>query len=181
MIYWREGKLLAESGQVRVYEYNKELFLEIGQGHTLWTLESELAEYKKQLTDKPFGNVLEIGLGLGVASRFILSLSDVETLTTIELNMDVIKVHKEVSKIRKGSEKQHTIINDSGLHHICTTENKYDFIFLDFYEIIDEETLPLIADIVNNSKRILNINGKIMGWFDPFTPDEFVEEFYDLF
>ncbi len=181
MIYFEDGELIIESKDVRVYNYKDELFLEIGKGHTLWTLESELDEYVKQLKDNPFGDVLEVGLGLGVASRFMLSLSPVKTLTTVELNYNVINVHKEVSKIRKSANKKHTIINDSGLHYICTTENEYDFIFLDFYDRIDEDTLPSIHDMVNNCKRILRPNGRIMAWFDPYTPEEFVGPFYALF
>ncbi len=181
MIYFEDGELIIETGEARVYNYNDELFLEIGKGHTLWTLESELDEYVKQLGDKPFGHVLEIGLGLGVASRYLLSLPDVTSLTTIELNMDVINAHKKVSEIRKSADKPHYIINNSGLHHICTTDDKYDFIFLDFYDRIDEDTIPEIKDMVYNGKKILRSNRKIAGWFDPYTPDEFVEEFFGLF
>lgn len=185
-LYFIEGKIIAESGSARVYEYNNDLFLEVGDSHHLWALGSEIIDYADQLKDKPKGNVLEIGLGLGVASRYILSLHNVRALTTIEKNKDVIDVY-EVLKERDTQfqemfgHKKHLILNTDGLSYVYNTNRKFDFIFMDFYDVIDEETLPEIADMVLGCRRVLANNGKIMGWFDPYTPDEFVETFYSLF
>ena len=51
LIYFRDGKVIAASGEARIYSMNKELFLEIGTGHSLWALESELPDYVWQLQD----------------------------------------------------------------------------------------------------------------------------------
>ena len=88
-IYYEDGELVVSIGDVRVYDMDDQLFLEIGQGHTLWTLESEIFDYIEQLGDTPYGDVLEIGLGMGVTSRYLLSCEKVKTLTTIEINKDV--------------------------------------------------------------------------------------------
>lgn len=187
-IYFKEGTLIAESGQARVYSFNDDMFLEIGEGHQLWALASEFSDYMEQLRDYPKGNVLEIGLGLGVASRYMLSLPKVRALTTIEKNEDVINVYEEIKKLDKVfmenfSHKKHLILNTDGLSYIYNTDRKFDFVFLDFYDRIDEDTLPEIKDMVDGCKRagILAKGGKIMGWFDPYTPDEFVAEFYEIF
>lgn len=186
MIYFNDGDIIAESGNVRVYQVNKGLFLEIGEGHHLWTLDTELKDYIEQMGNIPKGNVLEIGLGLGVASRYILSFPKVKSLTTVEINKDVIEVHKKVKEtdtdyIKNFSYKPHEIINYDGLEYVYRTNKKFDFIFLDFYDIIDEDTIPKIKDMVKGCKRLLNEDSTIMGWFDPYTPEEFVDCFYNIF
>ena len=189
MIYFQDGVLLAESGDAKVYEMAGELFLEIGPGHTLWALESEAEDYIEQLGDKPHGHVLEIGLGLGVASKYLLSCPKVTSLTTIEKNADVIKVHGQISSVMrtfKGAEeyfsnKRHLVLNADGLLYAYNTEMTYDFVFVDCYDRIDEETLPFITDVVNACKRLLKDDGEIVGWFDKYTPDEYVDEFFNLF
>jgi spermidine synthase len=185
-IYFKEGSVIAESGLVKVYSYNNDIFLEVGPAHTLWALGSELDDYMEQLYDHPFGSVLEIGLGLGIASRYILTLPKVRTLTTVEQNSDVINTYgqlleKDTSFIKNFGYKKHLILNTDGLAYLYATKRKYDFVFLDFYRAIDEETMPDIEDMVLGAKRILAPGGKIMGWFDKYTPDEYTNKFYSLF
>lgn len=190
MIYFNDGDLVVEQGNVRVYQANNELFLELGPGHNLWALESELPDYVEQLWDKPKGDCLEIGLGLGVASRYILSCPKVTSLTTVEVNEDVIAVQEKVNTIldtRKNENikfyknKKHLILNADGLYYAYSTKCKYDFIFLDFYDVIDEDTLPQIEDMTQACKRLLKDNGVITGWFDKATPSEFIDDFNRLF
>lgn len=187
LIYFKNGELITESGEARVYKFNDDLFLEIGPGHTLWALESEISDYVWQLNDRPKGSCLEIGLGLGVASRYILSLPRVRSLTTVELNKDVIDVFKQLKPEHYSldfeifSEKRHTVLNADGLIYMYETKQTFDFIFIDCYNIIDEDTLPMIADMSIAAKRILNNDGEIVGWFDKATPEKFVKIFYSLF
>ena len=178
-IYFTHGRLIAESGNMRVYIFNSMLHLEEGPGHTLWAIEDEVKEYKEQIKDYPHGDCLEIGLGLGVASKYILSCKGVKSLTTIELLEDTIKVQKQTNFI---DDDRHIIICMDGWEYIISTDKKYDFIFMDFYHFIDEEGIPLIKKYVEMcKKRVLKEGGKIVGWFDTSTPEEFVKPFYDLF
>lgn len=187
LIYFRDGELVAESGNAKIYRLNNELYLEIGPGHNLWALESELEDYVWQLNDFPKGACLEIGLGLGVASKYILSCPRVRSLTTVEINEDVINVYKKLTIDDYGNEyaiypeKRHTILNLDGLIYMYETKQRFDFIFIDCYDRVDEDTLPLIADMAYAAKRIITKNGKILGWFDNNTPERFVETFYSLF
>jgi spermidine synthase len=191
VIYFVDGEVVAESGDVKVYKMNEELFLEIGPGHNLWALESESVEYIRQLWDKPRGNVLEIGLGLGIASRCILTYPKVEKLTTVEINEDVIKIHEKVSSmLDDGSRKEkwlpynsskHKLVNVDGLIYMYKTSKKFDFIFLDAWSHIDEDTLPFIADMVRAARNVLKKDGEVVGWFDPYTPNEFGGLFHRLF
>lgn len=191
VIYFRDGEVVANSGDVSVYDMNNELFLEIGPGHTLWALEREIKDYIVQLEDFPRGNCLEIGLGLGVASRCILTYPHVDSLTTVELNKDVIETHKQTtdllanksrdSKWLPYNKNKHTIINGDGLEYLCTTKDKYDFIFLDFWQHIDDDTLPAIADMAKAAFKVLEYDGKVIGWLDPYTSKENVKYFEKIF
>lgn len=189
-IYYEDGELIASSGEVRVYNMYDQLFLEIGIGHTLWTLESEIFDYIEQLGDIPFGNVLEIGLGMGITSRYLLSCKKVKTLTTIEINKNVIKVYNKIKNLLDDrlkniinivSNKNHRIINNDGMRYITHTQRKYDFIFIDNYTLIDEETLPKIEELAKASVKILKDGGIVSGWYDKYTLENFTKEFNKIF
>lgn len=190
LIYFQDGKIIAERGNAKVYEMNGQLFLEIGPGHNLWALESELGDYIHQLWDKPSGSCLEIGLGLGIASSYILSCPEVKSLTTVEKNEDVIGIYAEIKhvleerprhQINFGKDKKHLILNADGLFYAYETKRLYDFIFLDFYSIIDEDTIPEITDMTQACRKLLKSDGSIVGWFDKSTPDDLAEEFFKIF
>ena len=186
LIYFKDGKQLVEVGDTKIYKMNGQLFLEIGSGHTLWALESEIQDYMEQLSDLPKGNCLEIGLGLGVASRYILTFPKVVHLTTVEINSNVIEAHSLIEEASRGLQLdynscKHTIICSDGLEYMFTTKNKYDFIFIDCYDRIDEETLPMIADMYVASQRILKPNGKIVAWLDKYTPEVYYKQFESIF
>jgi spermidine synthase len=178
LIYFKDGELIAESGDAKIYRMNDELFLEKGPGHTLWALESELGDYIQQLESWPQGDCLEIGLGLGVASKYLLTFPKVKSLTTVEIDEDVIAVQKMANPI---DDDRHTILNANGLYYAYQTKKIFDFIFLDFYSHIDEETLPQIADMVAACRRILKRKGKIMGWLDKHTPGDAAKIFMEVF
>jgi spermidine synthase len=189
-IYFKDGNLVAESGDARVYamevEGNKELFLELGKGHTLWAHTMEWEDYVYQMQGRPRGNCLEIGLGLGVASRYILSCPAVDTLTTVEVNEDVIALQKQINPIDDkwglvSFSDRHIIVNAEGLAFAYETKSRYDFIFIDCYDRIDEETLPIIADMAFACRRLLKEDGEMIGWFDKYTPEEHVASFFSIF
>lgn len=178
LIYFKDGNVIAESGQTRVYSMDDKLFLEKGPGHNLWALEDELPDYIEQLESWPGGDCLEIGLGLGVASKYILSFPYVSSLTTVELDSDVIKVQNLANPI---GDDRHIVLQAHGLFYLYETERLFDFIFLDFYKVIDEDTLPEIADMITAAKRRLKTNGKIMGWLDKHTAGNHYLTFMSLF
>ena len=185
LIYFEDGELVAEHGEARVYKLNNELFLELGPSHTLWALESELQDYMEQLQDFPRGNCLEIGLGLGVVSRYILTFPKVKHLTTIEISEDVIKVHDKIKEKDRGLQmdynpEKHRILHAGGIEYAYQTNRRYDFIFIDCYDRIDEETIPVIADMFAACSRALKSGGKIMAWLDKHTPEPFYSTFENL-
>jgi len=186
LIYFQDGVVVAEQGQAKVYKMNGELFLEIGPGHTLCAAESELPEYMNQIADFPKGNCLEIGLGLGTVSRYLLTFPSVQHLTTVENNSDVIKVHSMVKEEDRSinisySPEKHKILHADGIEYAYQTRKKYDFIFMDCYNSIDDETLPLIADMAIACSRILTRGGKMIGWVDKYTHGDYYSIFQKIF
>ncbi|MGD9157212.1 MAG: hypothetical protein PVG39_02275 [Desulfobacteraceae bacterium] len=178
LIYFKDGELITEQGSTRIYRMNGKLFLEKDPGHTLWALEDELPDYIEQLASWPKGDCLEIGLGLGVASKYILSFPKVRSLTTVEIDKDVIAAQKIANPI---DDDRHLILNANGLYYAYETNQLFDFIFLDFYDVIDEDTIPAIADMVLACERIIKSDGKILGWLDKHTEGDDMALFMSLF
>ena len=176
MIYFEDGEVIAESGDVKVYHMGNELFLEKGPGHNLWidTLENKSICY--QIGDLPRGNCLELGLGLGIASQYILSQPDVELLTTVEIDPDVINVYNQLNE----SNERHVIINADAVNYLELVNNTFDFIFMDHYSIIDEDTLDMIEYSYSTAKKVLSENGNIVVWFDDYTPTEIADQFFKI-
>lgn len=183
LIYFQDGDTVASSGGAVVYKMNGRLFLEIE--HTLWAMEDELYDYMEQLHDYPKGDCLEIGLGLGTASRYILTFPTVNHLTTVEINKDVIGVHEMIGENDRYfsldyDPSRHRILNADGIMYAYRTKRKYDFIFIDCYDRIDEDTLPIIEDVTRACCRLLKPEGKLVAWLDRFTPWEFKNQFRKL-
>lgn len=165
-LYFRDGRLVAEHGDARVYDMDGLRYLEVGKNgaHNLWTHEAERQWYiDNSLASRSKGYCLEFGLGLGFASEIILSNPKVKELITVEINLDVIAVQDAVNPIL---DDRHIIINASTEEYLETTKNTFDFIFIDTYLTTDDETLSWLEDIVPKAKSLLNSGGDIMAWSD---------------
>jgi len=175
-VYFRNGKLIAKSGDIRVYTMDNELFLEDGRMN-LVASDTKKSDYIWQIGNKPIGNCLVVGLGLGIVVNYLLSLNKVNNLTIIEENKDIINVVNKLNKL----EGLFEIICTDYFTYLYKSNTKYDFIFIDCYTKIDETTLPYIADIVIASKLNLKADGILLGWFDNRTSEKLVDPFYSLF
>jgi len=178
MLYFENGEIAAESGDVKVYKMNDTLYLEIGPGHNLWIDSTEEFLLRSQINSLPKGNCLELGLGLGLASKYILNRPEVTHLTTVEINPDIINVYNKMNKV---VDLQHTIILADSTEYLIYANEMFDFIFMDHYDLIDEDTLDTIQLDVKLAKEHLLPGGIIIGWFDPSTPSDLAEKFFDLF
>jgi len=169
--YFEKGKLILESGEARIYEWDTVWYLEIGQGHTLWTYSKEIEAYEEQIGDKPRGDCLEIGLGLGISAEYILSNDAVNSLTTIEINKDVVDLYE---KYRRFQPPKHRVLHGSGRDYLISTDRKFDFVFLDFYYFIDEDTVEEIVDYIKLCERVLRKYGEVVIWTDQFPDEEYI-------
>lgn len=177
-VYFRDGELRAESGQVRAYEFRDEFYLDCGNEHSLIDRDEYVVDYIWQIRDKPFGKCLVLGLGLGRVVEYILSVPKVTSVVVVEPNSDVIEVQNKIKSLK---DDNISIVNDDIISYLYLTEDKFDFIFLKCYSKVDSITLPLIADVVRAAKRVKTFNGSIIGWLDDDTEEALVSDFFSLF
>lgn len=175
-VYFRDGKLISKSGDIRIYDLNNELFMEDGRMNLIAS-EEDKSEYIWQLGSKPRGDCLVVGLGLCTAARYIISLPSVDSVTVLEQNPDIISAVHQV----KEELELFKVIHGDYIPYLYKSNIKYDFIFVDFYNRVNEGTLPYIADVVAACKTCLKPNGIILGWLDIKTAERYIEAFYNLF
>lgn len=177
--YFRKGELFVECGNTRVYRFNNEFYMESGAKGALISSEDDLRNYIWQLGKKPYGDVLILGLGLGFCAKYILSLPKIKSVSVVEPNNCVIKCQKSVDTFKTGSVPY--IKNTGYLNYLYETNKKFDFVFIDFYRKINNETLPLIADTVVASRKVCKFNGTVLGWIDDVAEGYWLKVFQSLF
>lgn len=175
-VYFRNGKLISKSGDVRVYRMDDELFLEDGRMNLI-SSDDARSEYIWQLGDKPTGDCLVIGLGAATVAKYIMTMPKVTGVTVVEENEDIIKAVSDATQVDELFKVDH----GEYLPYLYSTDTKYDFIFVNCYSKVDASTLPYIADITTACKTKLNTGGILLGWLDVNTPERYIESFYSLF
>lgn len=175
VVYFRDGKLIAESGKVRAFELKNQVFLENGQNNLIFS-DDKKGDLIWQIDKKPFGDCLILGLRLGIAPGYIFSLDKINNVTVVEEDQDIINVHNKLNK-----KFEYKIIKSDYLDFLYTSTKTFNFIFIDCYDKIDHKTLPYIADIVTASKKVLKPKGVLIGWLDENTPEVLINSFYSLF
>ena len=167
LAWWeKNGRLDFHRGDVRVYNVEGEDYLFIGQ--TIYASTKELPWYIRNLYQHVKGNVLEVGLGLGCASRLICKAPNIRHLLTIEKNEDVIGAF--------GTCLRH--------HHILSADVNvwarevpkefamYDLIFGDHYTMGDDDLYPELAELAGNLSPLINPGGRMIFWIDENAPEE---------
>lgn len=178
--YINNGKLLTTNGDVRVYEFNDELFMESGIKGNLISAENDLRNYIWQLGKKPHGDVLILGLGLGFSIKYLLSLPKINSITVIEPNNNIIIMYQQ-SQQHFESDIPITVINSDFFKYLYETKDNFDFVFIDCYRRMDHTTWPLVADLVVAARHSCKVNGKITGWVDDGASEYWINAFQTLF
>ena len=173
--YWhRNGLLEYEQGEVKIFSMSGHNYLFIDQ--ILYASTSERAWYIRNVFPHARGKCLEIGLGLGAASRVILANTDVTTLLTIESNSDVISAF--------GAPLRHHMILNKDVNEwvdsLVWAGPVYDLIFVDHFAEMDDEFYPEIKGLVDKLKLNLKPNGKLVVWVDENAAEEDKEAYRKL-
>lgn len=159
--FWLKNGLLEwEQGDVKVFSMDGENFLFVDG--VMYASTSERAWYIKNVLPHVRGRCLEIGLGLGVASKVILSSPDVTTLLTVEANSDVIEAFGWTFR-------HHMLLNrdvNEWIEGAAHAGPIYDFIFVDHHAEMDDESFPEMETLVKKLKLNLRQGGKLVVWID---------------
>lgn len=158
--FWdKNGRLYYDKGNVKIYQLEGEEYLFVDQ--TLYASSTETSWYIRNILLPAKGNVLEIGLGLGCASKILLSNPKLESLLTIEKNPYVIGAFGKPMP-------RHKIVNADIYEWLAghPVGPRYNFIFVDHYTNQDEETFEELATLKKNLKKVLQKQGKIIFWYD---------------
>jgi hypothetical protein len=177
--YFKHGTLIKECNDVRVYELNDELYMESGEVGNLISSEDDLRNYIWQLGKAPYGDVLVLGLGLGLGVKYIHSLPKVNSITVVEPNKDIIAC-QQVDYSLDGYESI-TLHNVGVLTYLYEADKLFDYIFMDCYRDIGNDTWPFIADLVVAARKSCKFNGTLLGWVGENTSDYWLKAYRLLF
>ena len=172
--FWDDnGRLIFHQNDVRIYDIDGQEYLFVGQ--IMYAGTSERRWYIHNVLPHARGKCLEIGLGLGVASRVILFSKEVRSLLTIEKNENVIAafgkpllhhmiLHKDVYGWAKG---------------LFVEEPFYDLIFVDHFTFETDE-MEELEGLATNLKPLLKEGGRMIFWIDENAPEEEQEAIKEL-
>ncbi len=140
-------------------------------GPVLYASSTERSWYVKNVYPHAQGKCLEVGLGLGVASKVILANKNVRHLLTVEKEEDVIAAFGKLLPRHNILEKD---VND-WVRSINAVQDFfepiYDFIFVDHYTFEDDEYY-ILQELHQLLKPLLKDGGKMVFWIDENAPDE---------
>jgi predicted O-methyltransferase YrrM len=173
--FWDENAFLEyQNDDVRIYDMDAEKYLFIGQ--IMYASTTERSWYVRNVMPYAQGKCLEIGLGLGVASKSMLVKDEVRHLLTIEANEKVIEAFGRPLR-------SHTVLHANiydWASNLSFYEPVYDFIFVDHYTLDDEEIIKPLEDLATQLRKLLKDNGKMVFWIDINCSDEDQKRIRDL-
>jgi spermidine synthase len=173
--FWEENAFLEyQNEDVRIYDMEGQKHLFIGQ--VMYASTTERSWYVRNVMPYAAGKCLEIGLGLGVASKSILVKDEVSHLLTVEANEKVIEAFGR--PLRK-----HNILHADvyeWVDSLVFVNPMYDFIFVDHYTLEDEEIVDPLAELRDKLSKLLKPEGKMIFWIDENAPEEDQQRIRDL-
>jgi len=164
--WWEENATNEFSqGDVRIYDMDGEKYLFVGP--IMYASTTERSWYISNVLPYARGKCLEIGLGLGVASKVMLSTNHVTHLLTVEKDENVIGAFGRPLH-------RHNILHADVTEWLAgfpVLEPMYDFIFVDHYTF-EEEELEMLQFMATALKHLLKPSGSLVFWIDENAPEE---------
>lgn len=87
----------------------------------------------KEPINNSFGNVLTIGLGMGYFAYMASLKNNVQSITIIESDEEVINIFKQYILPQFENKDKITIIQDDGFHYLKNSKQQYDYVFVDIW------------------------------------------------
>ena len=116
------------------YFTSKFTFQSITHDNITWMsiIPNEIETMKDDI-DKVKGNVLVYGLGLGYFTYMISNKKDVNHITVIEKDGNIITLFKNVILPQFENKDKITIVNDDAFHYEKSNKENYDYAYVDLY------------------------------------------------
>lgn len=165
--FWdQNGFLEFNKDGVRIYNVEGEEYLFVGP--ILYASSTEEKWYLRNVFPHAKGRVLEIGLGLGCASKVILGNPRVHHLLTVEKNPLVAEA------FGRPLPRHNILLADvyEWAKNVPKNYQLYDFIFVDHYVLDDPDTILDLKDLAEELAPLLRANGKMIFWIDELMPEE---------
>jgi spermidine synthase len=173
--FWDEHAILEyHKDNVRIYNLEGEEYLFVDQ--VMYASTSEKDWYVHNVMPFAKGRCLEIGLGLGAASRAMLAKKEVKYILTIEKDEGVIAAFGRPLR-------RHNILNTDiyeWVENFAEPTPMYDFIFVDHYATMDEDLFEELKPLAIKLSQLLKPDGKMVFWIDENLSPEEIEMFKQL-
>lgn len=165
--FWdRNAYLEFQKENVRIYNMDGEQYLFVDQ--IMYASSTEQNWYINNVMNYAHGKCLEIGLGLGIASKVILAKPQVTHLLTIENNETVIEA------FGRPLHRHNILWMDiyKWIDNFIEPMPMYDLIFIDHYTLDDGDIFDQLKDLASKLKKLLKENGRMIFWVDENSPEE---------
>jgi spermidine synthase len=165
--FWDKNAVLEyHQENVRIYRMDGEHHLFVDQ--IMYASTTERTWYIHNVMHYAKGKCLEIGLGLGVASKVILARPEVTHLLTVENNEAVI------GAFGKPLPRHNILCTDiyQWVDSFIDLSPMYDLIFVDHYTLEDEEEIYALEDLAYKLEPLVKEGGRMIFWVDENAPEE---------
>ncbi len=106
------------------------------------------------------GKMLMAGLGVGWEAFVLDDVDDVESVTVVEIDADIIELSSPVL----AGKRKISIVNNSILRFMESTRERFDTVYFDIYPSDPNRFPEETALLTEAASRILREDGKIMFW-----------------
>ena len=145
--------------QVEILQQNGYNFLWIDGYLWMWDLPFEV-EIQEDIASEAFGDVLVVGLGLGIVQKYLAKNKAVKNIDTVE---KYLEVHTEYfacfNKAVPGR-----IIFDDFYYLPEISYQQWDCVIGDLWPEISNKYLDEYIKFKNHAQTLLREGGKILGW-----------------
>jgi hypothetical protein len=137
IIQTEEGRQIPQIG----FFETEFMFPTVLENDRIWmTITPNEIETMKEAVDKAIGNVLTFGLGLGYYAYMISEKDNVESITVVEINEDVINLFNKYVLPQFKNAQKIKIIKEDAFEYAQKNMSmgKYDFVFTDLWHDISD-------------------------------------------
>lgn len=165
---------------VASFEYKKDPFSHILINDEIWARDDESERnIRREAAQKASGDVLVVGLGLGVINEYLKENRNVTSITIVEKSQQVIDLVREIFPERLSG----VIVFPTDFFSF-KTGGKYDYIYGDIFHVLDPRNFNAWERFSEHAKTLLApegiIEGRIKKIYDTTDPATYEEDTHEI-